>query len=70
MQDEVPKLAEAKVPAQIDGRQRQTLERALDESFVQSFRVTMLVAASLALLSALCAGFTIGARSRTKADPR
>lgn len=70
MQDEVPKLAEAKVPAQIDGKQRQTLERALDESFVQSFRVTMLVAASLALLSALCAGFTIGARSRTKADPR
>jgi EmrB/QacA subfamily drug resistance transporter len=52
---EVPKLAEAKVPPQIEGEQRRMLEKILDESFVWSFRVAMLVAAGLALVSALCA---------------
>ena len=56
---EVPKLAEAKVPPQITGEQRRMLEEALDQSFVRSFRVAMLAAASLALASALCAGLTI-----------
>jgi len=56
---EVPKFAEAKVPAQIEGEQRRTLEKVLDESFVRSFRVAMLVAAGLALASALCAGLML-----------
>lgn len=63
LREEAPKLAEAQVPPQIDGEQRQVLQRALDESFVRSFRVTSLVAASLALLSALCALLTIDART-------
>lgn len=57
---QVPKLAEAVVPPQVQGEQRQAIERALDESFLRSFRVVMLVAAGLALLGALCAGLTIG----------
>ncbi len=57
---EVPKLAEAQVPPQLGGAERQTLVKALDESFVRSFRITMLIAAGLALLSALCAALTIG----------
>ncbi len=57
---EVPKFADAKVPPQIGGEQRRMLEKVLDESFVRSFRVAMLVAASLALASALCAGLMIG----------
>jgi MFS family permease len=57
---EVPKFAEAKVPPQIEGEQRRMLEKVLDESFVRSFRVAMLVAAGLALTSALCAGLMIG----------
>lgn len=57
---EVPKLTEAKVPQQVVGEQRRALEKALDEAFVRSFRVVMLVAAVLALASALCAGLTIG----------
>ena len=57
---EVPKFAEAKVPPQIEGEQRRMLEEVLDESFVRSFRVAMLVAAGLALTSALCAGLMIG----------
>ncbi len=55
---EVPKLAEAEVPARV-GAQRQSLQRALNESFVSSFRAVTLMAASLALLSALCAWLTI-----------
>ena len=56
---EVPKFAEAKVPPQIEGEQRRMLEKVLDESFVRSFRVAMLVTTGVALTSALCAGLTI-----------
>ena len=70
LQEEVPKLAEAQVPPQIIGADRQTLVRVLDESFMRSFRVTMLVAAGLALLSALCAWLTVGpAHHRNGAGP-
>ena len=55
---EAPKLAEAEVPARA-GAQRQSLQLALDESFVSSFRAVTLTAATLALLSALCAWLTI-----------
>jgi MFS family permease len=64
---EVPKFAEAKVPSQIEGEQRRMLEKVLDESFVRSFRVATLVAASLALTSALCAGLMI--RPQCKKPP-
>lgn len=59
LEEEVPKLADAEVPPQVQGAERQVLERALDESFVWSFRVAMLTAAGLALVGALCAGLTI-----------
>jgi EmrB/QacA subfamily drug resistance transporter len=52
---EVPKLAEAQVPSQVQGEPRLVLKRALDESFVQSFRLVMLISACAALASALCA---------------
>jgi EmrB/QacA subfamily drug resistance transporter len=63
---EVPKFAEAKVPPQIEGEQRRTLEKVLDESFVRSFRVVMLVAAGVALMSALCAGMTISPQQENR----
>jgi len=47
------------VPANLSGAERATAMRALAESFLESFRVTMLVAAGLALLSAVCARLTI-----------
>jgi EmrB/QacA subfamily drug resistance transporter len=59
LQPEVQKLAEAQLPPQIEGVSRQALRRALDDSFVYSFRVVTLVAAAAALLSALCALLTI-----------
>jgi ABC-type Fe3+ transport system permease subunit len=59
LQSEVQKLAEASPPPQADSASRQTLRRALDEAFVSSFRVTTLIAALAALLSAACAWLTI-----------
>jgi hypothetical protein len=64
---EVPKLAEARVPEAAGAEMRATLARALTESFVSSFRVMMLVAAALAVLSAVCAALTIGPSRRRPA---
>jgi EmrB/QacA subfamily drug resistance transporter len=57
---EVAKLAEAQVPSQARGEQQLVLKQALNESFVQSFRLVMLISAGVALLAALCAGLTTG----------
>jgi MFS family permease len=59
MQQEAPKLAEAQVPPQARGVERQQLRRAVEDAFVGSFRVVSLTACGLGLLSALCAGLTI-----------
>jgi EmrB/QacA subfamily drug resistance transporter len=64
---EAPKLAEARVPEAVGPDLQALLARALAESFVSSFRVVMLVAAALALLSAVCAALTIGAPRRDSA---
>jgi EmrB/QacA subfamily drug resistance transporter len=63
LQPEVQKLAEAQLPPQIEDATRQTLRHALNESFVASFRITTLIAAAAALLSATCAWLTIDRRS-------
>jgi EmrB/QacA subfamily drug resistance transporter len=59
LQAEVPKLAEASVPKNVDPAGHPVLKRALHESFVQSFRVVSLVTAALAALSAAVAWLTI-----------
>jgi EmrB/QacA subfamily drug resistance transporter len=56
---EVPRLAEAQVPAAIHGAVRQQLQRAVKEAYVASYRVVMAIAAAFALLSACCAALTI-----------
>jgi EmrB/QacA subfamily drug resistance transporter len=63
---QVPRLAEARVPLEAGPELGGRLARDLAESFVASFRVIMLAAAVLALLSAACAAFTIG---RPRKDP-
>ena len=63
---EVPRLADARLPEAVQGELRLTLQSALDDAFVASFRVAMLIAAVFALLSALCAALTIG-RGRARA---
>jgi hypothetical protein len=64
---EAPKLAEARVPEAAGPDVQAVLARALADSFVSSFRVVMLVAAALAVLSAVCAALTIGPPRRDSA---
>jgi EmrB/QacA subfamily drug resistance transporter len=63
---EASRLAEARVPAVAGSELQAQLARHLAESFVSSFRVIMLTAAALAVLSAVCAAFTI---SRVRTGP-
>ncbi|HYG81537.1 MAG TPA: MFS transporter [Pyrinomonadaceae bacterium] len=58
------KLAAAEVPAGTDAATGAALGRALDESFVAGFRLVMLVAAGLALLSALSAWLLIEGKGK------
>jgi EmrB/QacA subfamily drug resistance transporter len=61
---EVPKLAEAAVPKNVEPGERLVLERALHESFVRSFKVVSLIAAALAALSGAVAWLTIDRKTR------
>ena len=63
LQGEIPKLAEAAVPKNIEPGERKVLERALHESFVRSFKVVSLIAAALAALSGAVAWLTIDRKS-------
>jgi EmrB/QacA subfamily drug resistance transporter len=52
-------LGGAEVPQGLDGGTATAVERVVDEAFVASFRIAMLVAAGLALASAVAAGILI-----------
>ena len=64
LQAEAPKLAEAAAPENVAPAERRTLERALRESFVHSFRIVSLIAAALAALSAVVAWLTIDRKTK------
>jgi EmrB/QacA subfamily drug resistance transporter len=64
---QIPKLAEATVPAGIDAALQQALQTALEASFLQAFRIVMLTGAGLAVASAVCAALTIPKTSRSRA---
>jgi hypothetical protein len=53
------KLAGAEVPDNLPPLAHDKLKEAIDESFVSGFRRVMLIAAALAILSALSAAFII-----------
>src|SRR5215208_215354 len=57
-------LAGAEVPEGLDGGTAAAVERAVDEAFVTGFRVAMLIAAGLALASAVVAGIMIEGNGR------
>ncbi|MFS8609577.1 MAG: MFS transporter, partial [Gammaproteobacteria bacterium] len=63
LEAQASKLAEAAVPPAITGAERDCIARVLDESFIASFRIVMLIAAGFALASSACAWATIGRRS-------
>ena len=56
---EIPKLADAQVPANARGEQRQQLETLLKISLAHTFRIVVSICASVALLSALIAAVMI-----------
>jgi MFS family permease len=58
------KMAGAEVPPNVSDEMKGTLERAIAESFVSGFRLVMLIAAGLALLSALAASLMIEGKRR------
>jgi EmrB/QacA subfamily drug resistance transporter len=61
-------LGAAKVPDGLGGAKAVAVERAVDEAFVEGFRIAMFVAAALALASAVAAGILIegkGQKART-----
>lgn len=64
---EIPKLAEAQPPRAIDDAQRDELQQVFKESFVYSFRLVSLVAAALAVASAVCGWLTIEPNRRVPA---
>jgi MFS family permease len=58
--DQRVRLAGAELPPGIDDETRVTLRQAINESFVVGFRVVMMTAVGLALVSAICALIMIG----------
>jgi hypothetical protein len=57
-------LAGAEVPEGLDGRTAAAVQRAIDEAFVAGYRVAMLIAAGLAVASAVVAGIMIEGKGR------
>jgi hypothetical protein len=57
-------LGAARVPEGLDAEAEAAVETAIAESFVGSFRVAMLIAAGLALMSAVAAGILIEGKGR------
>ena len=57
-------LGAAQVPEGLDAEAAAAVETALAQSFVASFRVAMLIAAGLALMSAVAAGILIEGKGR------
>jgi MFS family permease len=60
LEEQRENLAGAEVPSDIDPTLARSLERAIDEAFVESFRWVMLIGAILAALASIAALFTIG----------
>jgi EmrB/QacA subfamily drug resistance transporter len=57
-------LGGAEVPEGLDGETAAAVQRAIEEAFVAGFRTAMFVAAALALVSAVGAGFLIEGKGR------
>lgn len=61
---QVPALAAARVPPQLQGFAHHAVQFAFDAAFLHAFRIVMLIACGLSLASALCAARTIAIRNR------
>jgi hypothetical protein len=66
--DQRDRLADAEPPAGLDSADRDGVESAIDEAFVDGFRLVMLVSAGLAVASAVVASATIATKRVTRGD--
>lgn len=67
LEAEKSKLGAAEVPESLDAGTSAAVERAIDEAFVSGYRTVMLVAAAMAVASALSAAFLIeGGKTKEK----
>ena len=62
------KLAGIQIPTNVSGGEQVALKRAIDASFVNSFRVIALIASALALASALSAWLLVGGKKPAPAE--
>ena len=67
LRDQRVKLAGAEIPGNLDSGKRMMLKQAIGESFVSGFRRGMMIAVSLALLSALVAWLLIQGKGMAQA---
>ena len=58
------KLAAIEIPQWIDTQLKEEIERSIDDSFVAGFRLVMIVAAGLAVLSAITAELMIESKRK------
>jgi hypothetical protein len=63
LESQTSRLAAIQIPTGLHDESKQSVGRAVAESFVGGFRVVMLIAAALALASALCAWLLIEGRA-------
>jgi EmrB/QacA subfamily drug resistance transporter len=68
LEEQTSRLAAIYVPAQLKGETKQAVEGAIRESFVSGFRVVVLIAATLALISALFAWLLIKGKTRPASE--
>jgi EmrB/QacA subfamily drug resistance transporter len=64
VQNQRVKLAAIEIPQGIDARLKEEIQRAIADSFVAGFRLVMIVASGLAILSAVTAKLMIEARAQ------
>jgi len=64
------RLAGAQIPVSVGARERALLQRAIDDSYVSGFRLAMLTASALALVSAVIAAVFIAGKGAARPDPQ
>jgi EmrB/QacA subfamily drug resistance transporter len=70
MEEQKANLGAAEPPAGVNGETAAAIETAVDESFVVGFRVAMLIAAGLALASAVASALIIEGKGKTAGSRR
>jgi hypothetical protein len=70
LDDERSRLAAMERPADLSPQSREQLDRTINESFVSSFRLVMVIAAGLALSSAITAWWLIEGKGQAGVTAR